>query len=522
MSLILELVILVLILWIMLMLYLSPRLAKTKHFQALGPLLLLKIVKNRKILDRIANRFPAIIFSRISVVIVLISAIVAIIMLVYGAYLSFFITSSNVPSLAEELGLPGINPVIPVGYGIVALSISVVIHEMFHGIVARKHGIKVSSVGVLFLVVPMGAFVEPDEEEIAKVDPVKRRRLIAAGPGINIVLGFITFLVLALLLMPAASPIHNGTYIQDITKGSPAANYISPGTELISFGNYSGNNVNNLTLASQLMPGKMYNASFFDGKTVTTYELPAGIVINSVGLGTAAYNASLAPGQVIISVNNHSIYNDLTLSHILDAIPPQTTISMTLQTYNLSSGKLVPTPVTTNVTTMSKYTYYQQNDPSANSASFKNQSFLGITVSYGGMLGYNLSGLQQLLSGREVFSNPWVGGLSFIVLPFQYLYPISGGLAALFSVPFYAPVFWGTVNLVYWLFWFNILLGITNALPIAIFDGAQFFRDTLLIMGKRKRFKYFSDEKNVSKILNIATVVLVILLLWEIIVPRII
>lgn len=523
MSLTLELVILVIFFWIILLLYLAPRMAKTKHFQAYGPLLLVKIVKNRKILDRIANRFPAIIFSRVSVIIVFISAIAAMILLVYGAYLSLFIPPSSAPSLALEIGLPGLNPAIPIGYGVAALAISVVIHEMFHGIVARKHGIKVSSVGVLFLVVPMGAFVEPDEEEIQKVDPVKRRRLIAAGPGINIVLAAITFLVLAILLMPAATPVHNGVYLQDMTKGAPATQYVSPGAELISFGNYSGNDLSNLVILSQLNPGTLYNASFFNGKSIQTYQLPAGIVIDSVSPGTPAYNSSLQIGQTIISVDGHKIYNDTTLTNLLDSIHPHSNITMVLRSYSVSSGVTIPGPIITkNITTMSKYLYYQQYDPSANSPAYANQSFVGITISYAGILGYNMSFLKQTLSGQEVFSNPWTGGLTFITLPFVYLYPISGGLASLFTVPFYAPVFWGLVNLFYWLFWFNFLLGITNALPILIFDGAQFFRDTLLIAGRRERLKFLSDEKVVSRILNISSLVLIVLLLWQIIVPRII
>lgn len=522
MSLTLEFVILLIFLWIMLMIYLGPKLAKTKHFQAYGPLLLVKIVKNRKILDKVANRFPAILFSRASVVIVFISAIAAIILLVYGAYLSMFIPPSSAPSLAMEIGLPGLNPAIPLGYGVVALAISVIIHEMFHGIVARKHGIKVSSVGILFLIVPMGAFVEPDEEEIQKTDPVNRRRLIAAGPGINIVLGIITFLVLALLLMPAATPVHDGTYIQDITLGAPVTNYnISPGAELISFGHYSGNSVNNLILTSQLIPGKLYNASFFDGKATYTYELPAGLVINSVTKGAPAYNSSLSAGQTIVSVNGNPIYNDTSLSDLLNATAPGTLINMVVENFTVSSGTPVITQISKNITTMSKYTYYQENDPAANSPAYMNQSFVGITISYAGILGYNLSGLQQTLSGQDVFSNPWYGGLSFITLPFLYLYPISGGLASLFTVPFYAPVFWGAVNLIYWLFWFDFLLGVTNALPILIFDGAQFFRDTLLIAGRREKLKFLRDEKNVSRILNISSAILIALLLWEIIVPRI-
>ena len=218
--------------------------------------------------------------------------------------------------------------------------------------------------------------------------------------------------------MPAATPIHNGTYVQDITVGSAAANYVSPGIELISFGHYSGNSVNNLYLTSQLTPGKLYNVSFFDGKTVQTYELPAGIVINSVTHGTPAYNSSLSPGDTIVSVNGQLIYNDSTLSDILNATAPGTTVNIGLENYTASSGTPVISMVYKNVTTMSKYEFYLETDPAANSAAYKNQSFLGITISYAGMLGYNLSGLQGILSGQEVYSSPWTGGLTFIVLPF--------------------------------------------------------------------------------------------------------
>ena len=65
--------------------------------------------------------------------------------------------------------IPGLNPFLPITYTLVALVISVFIHEAGHGIVARVYGIKVESTGIAFvLFVPIGAFVNLDKDELEK------------------------------------------------------------------------------------------------------------------------------------------------------------------------------------------------------------------------------------------------------------------------------------------------------------------------------------------------------------------
>lgn len=521
-DLILELVIFLIFAWIFGILYLAPRLAKTKHLQAFGPMLMIKITKNRKILDRIANRFPARGFGKVSVVIVIISTIMAFVMLIYGAYLSLSVPPSSAPALSLLLPIPGVNPVIPVVYGTIALAISMVIHEIFHGIVARSYGIKVSSVGVLFFIVPMGAFVEPDEEEVQKADPVHRRRLIAAGPGINIVIAIITLVVVAFLLVPAATPTHQGFYVQTVDKATPAGNFVSAGVEITSFGNYTGNQVTMLVFDSQLIPGQLYNLTAYNGKTETVHQLPAGITIDSVVKGTAAENASLKPGMVIVSADGNYVRNDTSFNNFLESKYPGSVITLELKQYNLSGGNLVSSTVYKNVTTTSKYDYYSQYYPSLNKEIYKNQSFLGVTVSYAGMLGSNLSYMQNVISGRGVFFSPVNGILQYIALPFAYLFPVPAALTSLFTVPFYGPLFWGIVDTFYFLFWLDLLLGITNALPFLVFDGGQFFRESLIILSKRRRFAFLKNERTVRTIMNVMSVIVIVLLFWQIIVPRLI
>ncbi len=69
-----------------------------------------------------------------------------------------------------NLLIPGINPFLPITYTLVALIISVFIHEAGHGIVARVYGIKVESTGIAFvLFVPVGAFVNLDRDELTPI-----------------------------------------------------------------------------------------------------------------------------------------------------------------------------------------------------------------------------------------------------------------------------------------------------------------------------------------------------------------
>ncbi|UCC94002.1 MAG: hypothetical protein JSW25_04900, partial [Thermoplasmata archaeon] len=56
----------------------------------------------------------------------------------------------------QMLGIPGVNPVIPLWYGIFGLAVAMLVHEFAHGILARAGKITVKSLGLLYMVVPIG------------------------------------------------------------------------------------------------------------------------------------------------------------------------------------------------------------------------------------------------------------------------------------------------------------------------------------------------------------------------------
>ena len=108
--------------------------------------------------------------------------------------------------------IPGVNQFIPLTLPVLlAIAITIAIHEFGHGILCRVEGIVVKSMGVLLFVVPIGFFVEPDEEELERTPPVPKSRMFGAGIANNLVLGVACFGALILLLgavTPVPGPDH--------------------------------------------------------------------------------------------------------------------------------------------------------------------------------------------------------------------------------------------------------------------------------------------------------------------------
>jgi membrane-associated protease RseP (regulator of RpoE activity) len=123
--------------------------------------------------------------------------------------------------------IPGVNQFIPFTLPVIlAIAITIAIHELGHGILCRVEGILVKSMGVLLFIIPIGFFVEPDEEELERTPPVPKSRMYGAGIANNLVLGFACFVVL-ILLLGAVAPVP-GPIIYMLVGDSPAYNASVP------------------------------------------------------------------------------------------------------------------------------------------------------------------------------------------------------------------------------------------------------------------------------------------------------
>jgi membrane-associated protease RseP (regulator of RpoE activity) len=112
---------------------------------------------------------------------------------------------------------------LPIVYGWIAIVFAIVVHEGAHGVIARNVGLKVKSSGLLFfLFVPIGAFVDVDEEQIKKARPRASLKIMAAGVGGNIILAVVCLLGVLVLVGSLTPIIDGGVYINDVTTGLPA------------------------------------------------------------------------------------------------------------------------------------------------------------------------------------------------------------------------------------------------------------------------------------------------------------
>ena len=188
-----------------------------------GFFLMLKTRRGRDFIDRAARfRRAWRVFGDLSIVLVALTMVGITALLIWEATLVQNIPPDRAPSPEMLLGIPGINPIIPLGYGVFALAIAVGIHEFMHGILARAAKVKIESLGVLFVILPIGAFVEPSEAEMKALPRRERARIYSVGAGINILLAML-FGVLFSTMMLSVQPVQPGVGIVAYSfAGSPA------------------------------------------------------------------------------------------------------------------------------------------------------------------------------------------------------------------------------------------------------------------------------------------------------------
>ena len=124
--------------------------------------------------------------------------------------------------------IPILNPYLPVGYVLISLIITIVVHEAGHGIVARVYNVKIESTGVVFFfVVPIGAFVNIEQKELEKTPLKYKSSILTAGVLNNMVLAGISLFGLYLVVsslypLPVSGEQETGVLIDRVNKGSLA------------------------------------------------------------------------------------------------------------------------------------------------------------------------------------------------------------------------------------------------------------------------------------------------------------
>ena len=198
------------------------------NFEVQGPFVLWRTQFGKKAIRKVATpaRFWNVI-ADVGIVVTWLIGLAIFALLVYQFSL-YFTAPEVVKDSAQPpeflIGLPGLNPLIPVGYGLAALVLALVIHEGSHGVMAYASRMRVKSLGLLFFIIPVGAFVEPDEEDLEKATTREKNRVFAAGPTSNIVLALVAGAVLSMGFMGSMAVANDGqgVVIATIEPGSAA------------------------------------------------------------------------------------------------------------------------------------------------------------------------------------------------------------------------------------------------------------------------------------------------------------
>ncbi|MDG6989265.1 MAG: site-2 protease family protein [Nitrososphaerota archaeon] len=186
-----------------------------------------------------------------------------------------------------NIGIPGINPYLPLVYGWVALVVAMVVHEGAHGVIARSLGLPVKSSGLLFfLFVPVGAFVEVDEGAMKAAPHSHSGRVLGAGAGINVLVA----LLCLILLFGVTSTMHpkvDGVAIVGVTQGYPAQKAgMTAGEFILAVDGVHYSEPSQLSSASWYKIGENVTMTIWHGGAISNYSLTvASLELNNTQTG---------------------------------------------------------------------------------------------------------------------------------------------------------------------------------------------------------------------------------------------
>ncbi|MGC8585098.1 MAG: site-2 protease family protein [Thermoplasmata archaeon] len=481
------------ILWIIILYIVYKK--KSNYISLYGPTIMLKTERGKKFIQDISKHRIWDYYGIFSIIFLIIGMVFTVGFLIWEAIIIITIPRVYTPSPLSILGIPGINPYIPVLYGIIALIVAVVLHEFSHGIESARNNVKIKSLGVLLLIIPVGAFVEPDEEQLKSEKSLVRMKIFSSGPVTNLILAIISLLIM-IMIVNTSVPVSSGAVILSSSNTS-----LMPGDIILKIDNMS---VNSTILNSiNLNPGKNVSVLVLhDGKRY--YEnVMAGIYINSVLKNSPAYISGMKPGMVLIKMDGYILNNITYFQKILYRFSPGERVNFTVY-YNKNILNI-------SLLLIDKYSFYEKYYPSYNNMEYKSQPFIGIVPLYMNIT-YTDPESIYLLFSRPFSSGPFNGFLHIISLPFSGLEPLPSYLYPIFITPINPGYFWFTVNVFYWLFWINLMLGLTNLLPLIPLDGGYLFRDLFIFFYKdRKDYEKFAD-----KISTVISFFILFLLIWQI------
>ncbi|TGC08741.1 site-2 protease family protein [Methanolobus halotolerans] len=522
-----------LVYWIIVIALKRKGILERYNISTYGPVLMIRTTRGLKLLDILAKPGKAWkLYANIGIVLMFIGmAAMFLIVILSDIALLTSIGDSTLPepgkfNEARNIFLiPGVNEFIPLTWGIIALIVTLVVHEFSHAILCRVEDIRVKSMGILLALVPIGGFAEPDEEELfgkkeekedEKPDPYgdrrlgivvedneaqkqtlrheeipvkkaatrnQRARILAAGVMANFVVALIAFSLLFGPVLGAMAPLGN-TMVVDVNEGSNAyAAGIREGMVITQLDGTNIGDVNEMLFyLDSVEIGSTVQVHAATDRAVSIYEVDVtdpepdilGIMVQDIVEGSPAEETGFEQGMYILSIDGQIMRTVSDFTTYMSATSP---------------GQNVVVEVSGGQDITNEYEVELAQHPDAD------KGYLGVYTQGDGYvetsLGFSVGEFpahEYLEVLREIPSmltgiTGWVIilGLPIIGITGEGFPGFSGTLAQ-----FYEPIGWAEplgiglfwiANSLLWIGWLNFYVGLFNCLPAVPLDGGHVFRD---------------------------------------------
>jgi len=313
-----------------------------------GPLLTLHTQKGKRFIDWLARpkRFWRA-WANLGLGLALVLMVLSFLFVLLSAVLTIQNpgTTTQVSQPRNILVIPGYNDFLPWEVApeiLLGLLVGLVVHEGGHGLLCRVEDIEIDSMGLALLsIIPMGAFVEPDEDAQREADRGASARMFVAGVTNNFLVTLIAF---ALLFGPVVGSIGvaSGAGVGGSLAGSPADEAgIDAGDRIVAL---DGDPIES--------NDELQNVLANDTSEQVTLETSDGqerSVDRRVIVTAALEDSALEPGDEIVAVNGTSVQTTAAFDEQLRAGGERVTLtvendSTTYESEIVAGGRVAVVP----------------------------------------------------------------------------------------------------------------------------------------------------------------------------------
>ncbi|ABK13971.1 MAG: site-2 protease family protein [Methanothrix sp.] len=367
--------------------------------------------------------------------------------------------------------IPGVNQYIPLVWGWIALCVTIVVHELSHGILCRVEGIRVKSMGLIFLLFPIGAFVEPDDSELFgdEKNPPKatcqaRIRILSAGVIANFLVAALALSLFFGPVISALSPVDR-VVVVDVDPESRFAGDVRAG--MVVSGASSLEEL--YRIASEGRSLELFDDT---SRAIISGEPVLGVQVVDTFDGSPAKDAGMPERFVITDINDTRVDSLESFRDYMNSTYPGQILKINT-TKGSYSVKLAPKGDGTGMigVAISGTALYLDG---VTFQELQPERFLALmrSIPSSGLKGFNtLMGLP--FTGVVGFTSDGFQGFSGSML---YLFEPAG-----WAEPLGGKIFW-IANLLLWIGWINMYAGLFNCLPTIPLDGGHIARDMIRML----------------------------------------